>query len=150
MRSQGALRFECQCQPQVGVQAAFVEFIEEEDSDVFQRGVVLQQTRKQAFGDDLDASARGHLPVEAHAVANGLAYGFAEGGGHAYRYGARGEAPRLQHQDAAVTAPRGIEERQRHHGALARAGRGFEYHGRMFRERGQQCGQSLDNRQGGQ
>ena len=150
MRGQCALRFECQCQSQVGVQAAFVEFVEEKDGDVFQRGVVLQQARKQAFGDDLDTCACGHLAVEAHAVPNGLAHGLAKGRGHAYSHGARSQPPGLQHQDAAVAAPRGIEERQRHHGALAGAGRGLEHYRRVFGQRGQQCGQGLDNRQGGQ
>jgi hypothetical protein len=150
MRGQSALRFECQGQPQVGIQAAFVKFIEEQDRDVFQRGVVLQQSGEQAFGNDFNACACGHLPVEAHAVAHGLAHGLAEGGGHAYGHGARGEPPRFQHEDAAVAAPRGVEERQRHHGALAGAGRGLENDGRMLCQSGQQCGQGLGNRQGGQ
>ena len=150
MRGQGALRLKGERKAQIRIQAAFVKFVEEQDRDVFQRWVVLQQSGEQAFGNDFNACACGHLPVEAHAVAHGLAHGLAERGGHAHRHGARGEPPRFQHEDTAVTAPRGVEQRQRHHGTLAGAGRGLKHDGRIFRQCSQQCWQGLDNRQGGQ
>ena len=60
-RSSGAevgARIERQRQPQVRLQAALVELIEDDGGDAFQRRILLQQPREHALGDDLDARAR--------------------------------------------------------------------------------------------
>ena len=48
------LRIQTQCQAEIGMQAAFVKLIEDQQADEFERGIVLQPARQDAFGDDFD------------------------------------------------------------------------------------------------
>ena len=88
--------------------------------------------------------------VEAGAVADGLADRFVQQRGHARGGGARGEAARLQHQDAPVAAPGRVEQCERDDGGLAGAGRG-DQHGVAVGGEGREEGrQGFGDRQGGE
>ncbi len=65
-------------EPQVGMQAALVEFVEQHGRHVFERGVFLQHPREDALGDDLESRRGSNARVESHAVAHGLADALAE------------------------------------------------------------------------
>ncbi|HEX2596981.1 MAG TPA: DEAD/DEAH box helicase, partial [Luteimonas sp.] len=64
--------------------------VEQHGAHPLQRRIVLQHAGEDAFGDDFDPGARGHLGLEADAIADGLADGFAELLCHELRGGARG------------------------------------------------------------
>ena len=117
------LRVEREREADVGVQAALVKLVEQHGRDAFERRVALQHPREHAFGDDLDARAFADARLEPHAVADGVADALAERGGHALGDGARREPARLEHHDALAARPRLLEQRERHDGALAGAGR---------------------------
>ncbi len=69
---------EGQRQGQVGIQAAFVEFVEDHQADAFQRRIVLQTAGEDALGDHLDAGLRADLAVQADAIAHRLADALAQ------------------------------------------------------------------------
>ena len=117
------LRVEREREADVGVQAALVVLVEQHRRDAFERRVALQHAREHAFGDDLDARALADARLEPHAEADGIAGALAERRGHALGDGARREPPRLEHHDALAAGPRLLEQRERHDGALAGAGR---------------------------
>ena len=50
-----------------------MEFVEEDRRDAFERGVVEDHAREDAFGDHLDARARGNEALQPHAKADRLA-----------------------------------------------------------------------------
>ncbi len=125
------LHVQRQRQAQVGSQVAFVEFVEQQRADAVEHRVVLEHPGQDALGDHLDAGARGHLVLEADAVAHGLARRFAALPGHERGGAARGDPARLQHHDAAALQPRRLQQRRRHLGGLAGAGRGFQHQPRV-------------------
>ena len=138
-RSSGAT---CRCassakrEPDVGVQAALVELVEQHGRDAVERRIALQHPREHAFGDDLDARALADARLEPHAVADGVADALAERRRHALGDGARREPARLEHDDALAARPRLVEQRERHDGALAGARRRDEHGVAAGRERG--------------
>jgi hypothetical protein len=73
VRAQQRLRLEREGEAEVGVDAALVELVEDDDAGVVERRVVLQHPREHALRDDLDARARSDARIEAHAVADGVA-----------------------------------------------------------------------------
>ena len=84
----------------------------------------------------LDARGARDARVETHAVADGVADALAERLRHARGDRTRGQAPRLEHQQLPPAHPRLSEQRQRHHRALAGAGRGLQHRGGMGTQRG--------------
>ena len=74
---------ERQCQPEVGIEAAFVEFVEQHGGHATQFRIVEQHAGEDAFGDDFDAGAGADLAVHAHAVADRLADGLVQRHRHA-------------------------------------------------------------------
>ena len=89
----------CQGKPQIGVERAFVEFVEDHAAHAGQIGGILQHPGQDAFGHHLDARVWPHDAFAAHAVAHGLAHGLAHRFCHALGGGARGQAARLEHHD---------------------------------------------------
>src|SRR6185295_7636116 len=143
------LRIERKRQPGVGVQAAFMEFIEQYRGHTLERGITLQHAREHALGHHLDARAPADARLEAHAVTHRVAHRLAQRAGHARRDGACRQAPRLEHDDPPVAQPRLIEHRNRHNGAFAGAGRSFEYRIAVALQDGAQLGQdSVDGKAG--
>jgi hypothetical protein len=120
---------------EVAVQVAFVEFIEEDRGDAGQFRVVLDHAREDAFGDDFDARRLRDLRFEADAVADRFADTLAALRGHEFCRRARGDATRFEQQDAAVAAPRRIEQRERHARGFACARRRLQHEPRDVRER---------------
>ena len=141
------LRFDAEREAEVAVQVPLVEFVEDHQRDAFERRVVLQHPREDALGHDLDARARPDAGLEPCAEPDRLADILPEQRGHALGDRARRDAARLQHQDPLVSDPGGVEERERHHSALAGAGRRLEHDAAMRGQRGPESGQRLDDRQ---
>ncbi len=125
--AQQLTRIERQRQGQIGIQAALVEFVEDHQPDAFQCRVVLQAARKDALGDHLDAGVRPDLAVQADAVAHRLADPLAQLAGQAFGGGAGGQPARFEHDDGLPGQPGFAEQRQRHAGGLAGAGRRLEH-----------------------
>ena len=87
--------------PQIGVQAAFMEFVENQGRDAVERWVGLDHPGEDAFGDNLDPRRGGNSRFTAHPVADGLAHRFTQTFCHPFGGPARGKAARFQHQDTA-------------------------------------------------
>ena len=143
------LRVEREREADVGVQAALVELVEQHRRDALERRIALQHAREHAFGDDLDARAFADARLEPHAVADGVADALAERRGHALGDGARREPARLEHHDALAARPRLLEQRERHDGALAGAGRRDDDGVAAGAKRSGERGEGLVDRQAG-
>ncbi len=100
-------------------QMAFVEFVEQDRADPAQFRIILDQPREDALGNHLDPRRRTDLRFEADAIADGATDLLTKLLRHELRRRARGDAPRLQHQDLLPSEPRRIEQRQRHLRRLA-------------------------------
>jgi hypothetical protein len=109
-------------EPEVGVERAFVELVEDHGAHARKPGVRLDHPGQDPFGHDLDARLAPRLRLAPDAVADGAAHRLAQGLGHALGRGAGGEAARLQHDDPAGGDPR-LEHGQRHPGGFPRAWR---------------------------
>ena len=104
--AQAGLRVARQRQPQIGIERAFVKFVEQHGGDAVQFGIVEDLPREDAFGDDLDPRRARHFRAEADAIADGLADPLAERLRHALGAGARRDPARLQHDDLLALRPR--------------------------------------------
>ena len=116
------LHIEGEGKAEVAIEAALMEFVEDDEAGVGKFRVLLQAAGEDAFGDDLDPGAGRDLALESHGVAHRVAHAFTECGGHAPGRGAGSEAARFEHDDLLARKPRRIPERQRHAGGLAGAG----------------------------
>ena len=125
------MHIERECQPKIAAQMALVEFVEQDGADVFECRIVLDQSSQNAFGDYFNARAGRYLVVEPDAVAHGVANILAQLLCHERRCCACCHAARLQYQDLLACTPRRIQQRQRHLGGLAGAGRCFEHEARV-------------------
>ncbi len=144
--AQALLRVTRQCQPEIGIERAFVKFVEQHGGDAVERGIVEHEPREHAFGDDLDARAFGDFRTETHAQTDRIADLLAQRRGHAGRRGAGGQPARLQHQNLLVFRPWLVEQHQRHARGLAGAGRRHQHGGIVRRERGGQPRQRVVDR----
>ena len=121
-----ALDVERECQAEVGIERAFVEFVEDDEPGAGKLRILLEPAGEDALGDDLDPRFRRDAPLEAHGVANRSAHLLAQRLRHAVRGVARGKAAGLQHDDLLMLQPRCIEQLQRHARGLARTRLGDE------------------------
>ena len=64
--AQSLLRVARQRQAEIGIQRALVKFVEKNCGDTVEHGIVEDQSREDALGDDLDAGAGGYFGAEAH------------------------------------------------------------------------------------
>jgi len=76
-----------------------VELIEDDQADPVQRRVALHQSRKDAFGDDLDARRAANAGLAADAKPDGVTDALVTQLGHSPSGRACGEPPRLEHDD---------------------------------------------------
>ena len=139
----GAQRLAClpgQGKAKIGVERAFVKFVEDHRADPRQIRGRLQHPGQDTFGDDLDPGGLRDPGLAAYPVADGMPDRLAQSIGHAFGGGAGGEAARLQHDDAAPGGGGGrFKQRQRDARGLARARRSLQY-------RAAAAGQRLDQR----
>ena len=84
--------------------------------------ILLEARGQDALGDDQQARVGGEAALEAHVPPHLAAECPALLVRDAPRHGARGDAPRLQHEHAA-----GVDQRRRHARGLARARRGNQH-----------------------
>ncbi len=120
-------RIEGQRQGQIGVQAALVKFVEDHQTHAFKGWIVLQATRKDAFGDDFDAGVRPDLAVQPDAIADGFANLLAQLAGQALSRRTGRQPARFEHDDRLPAEPWLVQQGQRHSGGLAGTGRSFEH-----------------------
>ena len=136
-----------QRQTEVGVQAAFVKFVEQHRPDSVQSWVVEDHPGEDPLGDHLDPRLRADPGLQPGPIADGLAGGLPQGLCHPVRGGPRRQPPRLQHQNSLPRQPWLVQQGQRYDRGLARARRRGEDHGIPGRKRGFQ---RLENGMNGQ
>ena len=121
------LRVERQRQPEVGVERALVEFVEQNGRHAVERRISEDHSGEHALGHDLDTRALRNEAGEPHAQADRLANLFPERRGHARRGGAGGETARLEQDEALALRPWLVDERKRRPCGLAGARRRDEH-----------------------
>ena len=136
-----------QCQRQIAVEAAFMDFVEQHGGNAGKLGIGDQHAGEDAFGDDIDAGGGRGAAVHAGAIADGGAKRCAAGFGHALGSGARGEAARRQQQDPAGAHPGFADQRRGNRSGLAGSRRRDQRHGGIGGKRGTQRRQHLLHRQ---
>ena len=144
---QVALAVERQREAEVALQVTLVELVEHHARDALERGVALQHARENALGHHLDAGGGADAGLEPGAESDASARRLTERPRHALGDRARGQAARFEHHDPAVAAPRRVEQRERHHRALAGAGRRLEHDLAALGQRAGQFGQRVGDRQ---
>ena len=132
---QPGLAVERQGKPQIGIERALVELVEQHRADAGKLGIVKDHAGKDALGDDLDARPRPRFRDHPRAQADPLPDGLGQGVRHALRGCPRGNAARFQHQDLGGAEPAFVHQREGHARRLASARRGHE-HGRCARGQG--------------
>ena len=137
------LDVERQRQAEIGIEGAFVEFVEEDGGDAGEFRVVQDHAGEKTFGHDEDAGVPAEAALHAHGVADGPADLLADHRCHAPRGGARGQSPWLEDQDAPALRPFLLGEDEGNQRRLAGAGRRYEHRVRAVGQRGAQLGQCL-------
>ncbi len=145
--AQPSARIERQRKPQIRVERALVELVEQHRGDPFQFRILEHEPREHALGDHLDPGLARDFRAEAHAEADRLARGLAQAPGHACRRRARRQPPRLQHQNFPPRDPGLVQERQRNARRLAGARRRHQHRRASRNERIAQARQRLVDRQ---
>ena len=115
-----------QSQSKIGIERTLVKFVEQHCGDTLKHGIFDNAPGENTFGDDFDPGLARDFRAEAHPQADGFADPFAEIVRHALGGGARGEPPRLEHQDTARPVrrlrPLFRREHERHPRRFAGAG----------------------------
>src|SRR5437867_1781385 len=83
IRAKEPLRFETEGQACIGLEAPFVEFIEEDDRVSAERRILLEQATEDAFRNHFNSGLGPHLRIEPHAIADRSADRFTQRGSHA-------------------------------------------------------------------
>ena len=124
-----------------------MELVEDDQPHPCQRRVPLEHARQDAFGHHLDAGVRPDPRVQAHAVADRPPDRLPAQLRHAHGGRTRGQAPRLQHEDAPAREPRLAQQGRGHARGLARARRGLQHRRRPGAQRRGQIGQHVLDRE---
>src|SRR3546814_21081130 len=115
------------CQAKIASKMAFVKLVEDQRGHAIEHRIVLDHAGEDAFCHHLDAGRGTHLVFEADAVAHRVADSFAACAGHEARRGACRHPPRFEHDDAAVAAPRRMQQCRWYLGGLAGTWRRLQY-----------------------
>ena len=99
-----------------------MDLVEQDGRDARQFGVVLEPARQHSLGEHLHARRRADAPLVTGLVADEAADGAVGQLGHPPGRGARRQAARFEHDDAAVAAPGLVEQGERHERGLAGSG----------------------------
>ena len=126
--AQVLLGLQTERQAQIGVQTAFMEFVEDHQADAGQLGVGQQQTLQYSLGHHFDAGGGADSGFQADAITDGLTHRLAEQLGQAFGCGPRRQPPRLQQNDLLSCQPVAVQQRQRHQSGLAGTGRRLQHH----------------------
>ena len=124
--AKAALDVEREGEAEIGVERAFVEFVEDDEAGAGELRILLQAARQDALGDDLDPRPGRDAALEAHGVAHRAAHLLAQRLRHAMRGVARCKAAGLQHDDLLALEPWRIDELQGHPRGLAGTRLGHE------------------------
>ena len=143
---QRAARFDAQRQRQIGMQAALVKLIEDQQLDPGKLGIALQHAGQDPFGDYLQPGIRADPALTADPIANLLPHRLAQLFGQKAGDVARRQATRLQHDDATRQAAR-LQQRQRQGGRFTGTGRRLHDHRPLQFQRRHQLGQQRQGRQ---
>ncbi|MNE12660.1 hypothetical protein D3C80_1054700 [compost metagenome] len=122
--AQHRLALSRQSQPEIGVQTAFMEFVEQHRPDAFQRRIVENHPREDALGDDLDARFRADPALKPGAITDRSARLLPKGRRHPVGRRPSRQPARLQHQHLLIAQPGLIQQVQGHDRGLARPRRG--------------------------
>jgi hypothetical protein len=145
VRPQGGAYLDQEGQRQVGVQVAFVAFVDHHHRGTGEFRIALQAADQDAGGDHLDDGPRRDLAVAADGVADPLADPLVQQVGHAPGRGAGRDPAGFRHHH-----PSGAGQGQRYQGGLAGAGRRDQHRRARPRQRGRHRRQHRADRQVGQ
>ncbi|MNH04679.1 hypothetical protein D3C79_639830 [compost metagenome] len=133
----------------VGMQAALVEFIEDDQGDARELGILLQHPGQHPLGHYLQPGLGTDSALAAHPQADALPHLLAELAGQKAGDVARRQPTGLQHDDA--TGQAGLAHQlQRQQGRLARAGRRLQDHAGVLVDGIKQPGQHRNDGELGQ
>ena len=121
--AQAALAVEREGKPQVGIERALVELVEQHRADAGKLGIIEDHAGEDALGDDLDACLRPRFRDHPRAQSDPLADSLRQGVRHALGGSPRGDAARLQHQDLSTLEPAFVHQGEWNACRLAGAGR---------------------------
>ncbi len=139
---EAALAVERKREPQIGIERALVELVEQHRADAGKLGIIKDHAGKNTLGHDLDACLRPRFRDHPRPQADPLADSLRQGTRHALGSSPRCDAPRFQHQDFPALEPAFVHQREGHACRLAGAGRGDEDSGGA---RGQGVAQFVQN-----
>jgi hypothetical protein len=146
IRTETCRQIQCECEPQVRLQASFVKLVEYQQPDPFERGIRLDSSRQDALGDHLDTAEGADPALEPDLIADAPAERLAEKCRHA-RCDHAGRRPAgLEDQDPAGSEPVFVEQGERDPGRFPRAGGRLQY-GMTSPKRGAQVVQDDLDRQ---
>ena len=111
---------------EIGMNAPFMELVENQQGNPLQGGIVLDHARQNSLRDDLDACLRPGNSFKTGAVSGPLPGLFPEQVCDSHPCAPGGDPARFQHQDFPAAQKGGVQKRGRHHRALARSGSGAE------------------------
>ena len=123
VRPEDRLGFPGKRQGQVRLQAAFMEFVENDEIDAVQSGIFDQHPRQDAFCQHLDPRPAADFLFETDAVADRLPHLLAEQRSHPCGNLTCRNAAGLQHQDYSGTGRARGQDGQRQPGGFSRARR---------------------------
>ena len=128
---------ERQRQPEVAVEAALVDLVEQHRRHAAEFGISLEPCQEHAVGHRDEPRRLADLAVEPGGITNARPRHLAAFARDIFGRGARGEAPRDEQQHLSV-APRLVEQRRRDARRLARARRRDQQRARSLAKRGEQ------------
>ncbi|VVO27028.1 hypothetical protein PS708_04679 [Pseudomonas fluorescens] len=131
---------QAQGQRQVGVEAALVKLIEDQQAHAVQRRIVLQAAGEDAFGDHFDARIGADLAVQTNAIADGFTDFFTQLAGQTLGRRAGCETTGFEHQDGLPGQPGLVQQGQGHAGSFTGAGGRFQHGFMAIRQGVTQCG----------
>ena len=131
---------------EVGVDAAFVEFVEDEETDALERGILEPHAGEDAFGHHLDSRFGRNPRVETNPMSDGPTDRLSDGIRHAPCRRTRRDSPRLQHDDLPPREPRLVEELERDDRRLPRTGWRLKHGNATLDERRPKGGDCLKHR----
>ncbi len=143
----GAAHVQGERKPQVRLQIALVELVEDDAARVGEFGVALEAPGEDALGHDLDPSRPAHAAIRPGDVAHRVAGLLAQQVRHPPCRRPGRQPPRLEHDDLPPVEPRLVNETQRNDRRLARSRRRNEHAAAVAGERTPDGGHDVFDRE---